>query len=503
MSDPTGTFETQAGNGVLQLRSHRVRRKASVKSNRAPTSVVDGESKHVQGQDSVFLQFDTMTARQRHLATPAERSDWQWQREVQGDNKMNARPSLVRPPILKVALLTGGGDKPYALGMVEALVSAGLSVDFVGSNDLDVPELRNIPHVNFLNLRGDQQPGAGVITKGFRVLRYYVKLIRYAAAAEPQIFHILWNNKFELFDRTVLMLYYRLLGKEIVFTAHNVNIGERDGSNGWLSRWTLKFQYRMCHHIFVHTNKMKDELISEFGVRQAKVDVIPFGLNRTVPDTALSTSEACHQLGLTPTDKVLLFFGNIAPYKGLEFLVEAFEAAAKTDENLRLVIVGRPKGAKNYWFELLKKINRSSARGKMILNIEFVPDAQTEVYFKAADVLVLPYTHVYQSGVLSLGYGFGLPVIAADVGSLKEEIIEGRTGFIFEAKNSAALAEAIKTYFGSDLYRNLKQRRQEIRDYANSRYSWEKVAAITTKVYSKLVGNGRSYAQENGRQVIK
>ena len=55
---------------------------------------------------------------------------------------------------------------------------------------------------------------------------YYAKLIRYAATAKPKIFHILWNNKFELFDRTVLMLYYRLLGKRIVLTAHNVNAGQ-------------------------------------------------------------------------------------------------------------------------------------------------------------------------------------------------------------------------------------------------------------------------------------
>jgi glycosyltransferase involved in cell wall biosynthesis len=391
--------------------------------------------------------------------------------------------------VCKVALLTGGGDKPYALGIVEALASAGLSVDFIGSNDLDVPELHNNPHVNFLNLRGDQQSDAGVITKAFRVLRYYVKLIRYAAVAEPQIFHILWNNKFELFDRTALMLYYRSLGKKVVFTVHNVNISKRDGTNSWLSRWTLKFQYRLCDHIFVHTDRMKEELITEFGIRDEKIDVIPFGLNRTVPDTALTTREARQRLGLTPTDKVLLFFGNIAPYKGLGFLIEAFEMAAKTDENLRLIVVGRPKGSRDYWSGLLEKINRSSARGKMILKIEFVPDAQAEVYFKAADVLVLPYTHIYQSGVLSLGYGFGLPVIAADVGSLKDEIIEGKTGFVFKAEDSPALAKTIQTFFFSDLFKHLEKQRQEIRDYASKRYSWSRVAAITTKVYSELLEN--------------
>ena len=129
----------------------------------------------------------------------------------------------------------------------------------------------------------------------------------------------------------------------------------------------------------------------------------------------------------------------------------------KQDENLRLVVAGRPKGSEDYWSGLLEKINRSTARGKMILKIEFVPDAETEVYFKAAQVLVLPYTHIYQSGVLLLGYGFGLPVIAADVGSLKEEIIEDKTGFVFKAKDSLALAKAIQRYFSSDLFKNLEE----------------------------------------------
>ena len=80
---------------------------------------------------------------------------------------------------------------------------------------------------------------------------------------------------------------------------------------------------------------------------------------------------------------------------------------------------------------------------------------------------------------------FGLPVIAADVGSLKEEIIEGKTGFVFPAKNPAALAKTIETYFNSDLFNNLAHRRTEIREYANERDSWAKVVASTTNRTSK------------------
>src|SRR6266566_10145239 len=149
--------------------------------------------------------------------------------------------SPIRTPqsAIHISLLTGGGDKPYALGMAAALTAAGVSVDFIGSDDLSVPELLNNPRVNFLNLRGDQSSEASLLAKVLRVLSYYAKLVRYAATARPKLFHILWNNKFEFFDRTVLMLYYKLLGKRLVFTAHNVNARKLDGNDSWLNRLTL------------------------------------------------------------------------------------------------------------------------------------------------------------------------------------------------------------------------------------------------------------------------
>ena len=92
----------------------------------------------------------------------------------------------------------------------------------------------------------------------------------------------------------------------------------------------------------------------------------------------------------------------------------------------------------------------------LLQKIEYVPDEETELYFKAADVLILPYTHVFQSGVLFLAYSFGLPAIAADVGNLREEIIEGQTGFVFKARDSSDLARKIDEYFNSELFHNLE-----------------------------------------------
>ena len=174
--------------------------------------------------------------------------------------------SVLGPQTQRVALLTGGGDKPYALGLAEALTLNNVSLEFVGSDELAVPEMLENPRIKFLNLRGDQQPGVGPMKKTFRVMRYYGRLIRYASTAGPKVFHILWNNKFQLFDRTLLMLYYKALGKRIVFTAHNVNAGKRDGNDSLLNRLSLRVQYRLSDHIFVHTEKMKNELRTEFKI---------------------------------------------------------------------------------------------------------------------------------------------------------------------------------------------------------------------------------------------
>jgi D-inositol-3-phosphate glycosyltransferase len=386
-----------------------------------------------------------------------------------------------------VALLTGGDDRPYVVGLTEEFTSHGVMFDLIGSNDLNLPELVENPRINFLNLRGDQCPDRGFVRKITRVLVYYARLIAYTARARPQIFHILWNNKFELFDRTLLMLYYKLLGKKIAFTAHNVNAHKRDGRDSFLNRLSLRIQYRLSDHIFVHTERMKAELLSDFSVQENKVSVIPFGINNTAPNTAITSIESKRMLGIGSGDKTMLFYGQIAPYKGLEYLITAITELLRREGSYRLIIAGKPKWNELYWKKIEQVMIRSGVRDKVIERIEHVPDDETELYFKAADVLILPYTRVFQSGVLFLGYSFGLPAIAADVGNLKEEIVEGETGFVFQPCDSSDLAAKIERFFASNLYLNLEERRDRIRDYANERYSWSKVTALTTSVYSRLL----------------
>lgn len=391
-----------------------------------------------------------------------------------------------RQQLILVSLLTGGGDPHYAFGLSEALLARDVRIDLIGSDEFETPAFRSRSGIRFLNLRGNVDPNAGAWAKARRVLLYYVRLLGYALRARTRIFHILWNNKFEFFDRTLLMLYYRLLGKKVVLTAHNVNAGRRDGTDTRLNRFTLQMQYRLANHIFVHTEKMKRELVEEFDVMAHRVTVIPFGINNAVPVTDLSYGEARQRLGIRSDERVLLFLGRIAPYKGLEYLVSAFLHLHARDRRYRLIIAGRVDRCDDYWTAVLEQIEDAIRSGAILLRQGFVPDTEIEMYCKGADAMVLPYQHIYQSGVLFMAHSFGLPVLASDVGSFREEILEGRTGFIFRPQDPEDLVRAVEEYFESDLYARLSECRQEIRSYAMERHSWNTAGQMTKSVYAGL-----------------
>jgi glycosyltransferase involved in cell wall biosynthesis len=411
--------------------------------------------------------------------------------------------SHVAQPALRAALLTGGIDRPYAYGLAMSLAARNVDLDVIGNEIVDSPEMHTTPNLRFVNLWPGGSGKANALAKCVRIARHYVSLLRYAAFAQPRVFHILWNSKVQLFDRTVLMLYYKALGKKVTLTAHNVNQAKRDAKDSGLTkavakdsslnRLTLRLQYHLADHIFVHTGKMKNELVTEFGVADGNVTVIRHPLNDAFPDTEMTCAEAKRKLGIREDEKALLCFGRIKPYKGIEHLLAALRLLSESDPSYRLIVAGEvQKGNEAYFGALTQSFKREVDDGQVILKTHFIPDSEMEVYLKAADVLILPYNEIFQSGVLFLGYSFGLPVIATDVGSFREEIVEGETGYICRPSDPADLAAKIETYFGSELYRNLDKHRQRIREHARIHHSWGAVADLTQDVYARLLGDSRA-----------
>ncbi|HUS89579.1 MAG TPA: glycosyltransferase, partial [Desulfosporosinus sp.] len=208
---------------------------------------------------------------------------------------------------MKVSLLTGGGDPHYAFGLLSGLLSKEIVIDFIGNDSMqDADEVKR-ENVIYYNLRGDQNFDVPPKDKFIRILKYYLRLIKYAATTDAHLFHILWLNKFTYFDMTLLNMYYKLLGKKLVYTAHNINIRERDGHDTLTNRLSLLMMYKLVNHIFVHTEKMKQQLINDFHIKDNKVSVIPFGINDVIPQSNLTCMQAKKHFNLEGNEKVILF----------------------------------------------------------------------------------------------------------------------------------------------------------------------------------------------------
>lgn len=387
-----------------------------------------------------------------------------------------------------MTLLTGGQDRHYVYGLATALAARGVAVEVVGSAAEDGPEMHTTAGIRFLELYG-RAMRPGPLGRVRRVLGTYARLMGYLLRARPRVVHILWDYKLPFVDRVLMPLLLAARGRRLAFTAHNVNAARRDGCDSWWNRATLRLQYRRMDRIFVHTEKMREELVAEFGVEPARIVEIPYGVNNAVRDSELTGAEARRRLELEPGDQVLVFFGAIKPYKGLDLLVEAFERVAPKHAALRLVIAGeRKQGWEECWDPLDERIEKSAVRGQYRRHIRFIPDDAIELYLKAADLAVLPYTEIFQSGVLFLAYAFGLPVLVSDVGSLREHVVEGETGLVCRPNDAGELAQSIESYFASPLYRELERRRPEIRRYFAERHSWDAVAERTDGAYAQMTG---------------
>jgi D-inositol-3-phosphate glycosyltransferase len=198
--------------------------------------------------------------------------------------------------------------------------------------------------------------------------------------------------------------------------------------------------------------------------------------------------EARKKLNLDDGGRIALFFGVITPYKGLEYLLWALTKRREKDDPFRLIIAGKvDKKFSQYWKSVQRIAKEHNLGDYIIERIGYIADKDVEVYFKAADVLILPYKYIFQSGILFLAFNFGLPVIATDVGSLREFIIDGKTGFLCKPEDPDDLAEKINIYYNSHLFRNAEENREKIIGYANEKYSWGKIGGKTHDLYKSLL----------------
>jgi glycosyltransferase involved in cell wall biosynthesis len=187
--------------------------------------------------------------------------------------------------------------------------------------------------------------------------------------------------------------------------------------------------------------------------------------------TPILKEEARKALALPPSGRIVLFFGFIRHYKGLDLLLKAMAEGKVKDENIRLVVAGEFYEDEEMYRQLIKE-NRLEET--VILKTGFIPDDQVRYYFSAADCVVQPYRNATQSGVTPLAYHFEKPMIVTNVGGLPALVPHQKVGLVAEPTVDS-LADALVHFYQKGENFFIPNIRSE-----KKKYSWENlVNAIT------------------------
>jgi glycosyltransferase involved in cell wall biosynthesis len=229
----------------------------------------------------------------------------------------------------------------------------------------------------------------------------------------------------------------------------------------WIDKLLTKLGLSNADMFLALSDTVAEELKTiSSGRRIYKSELPPFDF--FADETVIDIKEKRAELGLRPEDRVLLFFGYIRKYKGLDILIKAIPSIVKEIPETRLLIVGEFYDGPDYYFKLIKSL----CLEKIITVVNrFVPNEEVADYYSICDVVVLPYRSATQSAVLNVSYSFHKPVIATNVGGLSEFVEEGKTGILIEPGSTESLAQGMKKFFDLkskvDFEKNI---REKIRD---------------------------------------
>ncbi|VEN75009.1 D-inositol 3-phosphate glycosyltransferase [Candidatus Desulfarcum epimagneticum] len=261
----------------------------------------------------------------------------------------------------------------------------------------------------------------------------------------------------------VSILIKRSLDAKIIFICHNVF----DHEAGRLKKLAAKAVLSMGDRLMVHSSEDRERIRRLTG---GKKDAA-WGFHPTYAPLATGKyekGEAKKKMGLEK-NRVLLFFGMVRAYKGLDVLIDAMPRVIARRKDVRLIVAGE------FWEDKAKyarRIMKHNIQDYVVIKDGYIPNDRLPDYFCAADLAVLPYKSASGSGVCQLALGFGLPVIATDAGSLSEVIEDGTNGGIVPTNGPQALAEAICEALETDVLKTLTQGAAKTKD----QYSWEKMA---------------------------
>jgi glycosyltransferase involved in cell wall biosynthesis len=357
---------------------------------------------------------------------------------------------------------------PYDHALCAALAARGHDVELATATFryADVPQPVGYRRSECFYRRAGGSSAAKALAHPSNMLRLGRRLARGPAG----VVHFQWLPV-PVMDRALVHAFPR----PRVLTAHDL----RPREAGALTQRAWRGLLGDMDGVVAHSESGRDQLV-QLGAPAERTHVIPHGAFEHLVagdrDAPLDPA-ACDLNG----HRVVLFFGLLRPYKGVDTLIEAF---AETPPDTVLLIVGMPRMP-------LGRLRRRAAdlgiADRVRWVTRFVPDAEAASYFDLADVVALPYRETEQSGVLNTALAFGAPLVLSDTGGFHEVGAEHGAARLVPPGDSAALGTALREVLDDAGER--ARLSEAARRAAAGPYSWIRAAELTERLYRDLMGS--------------
>ncbi|MGL5074269.1 MAG: glycosyltransferase [Waterburya sp.] len=315
---------------------------------------------------------------------------------------------------------------------------------------------------------------------GYRRVLPFFRAVKDNSAS---VLHLHWLTPYLKGENYFVRLFYslkllidlrltRLTGVKIIWTIHNHLA--HDCRFPKLELWVRKQLSKIADDIIVHNHSTVKQLQHSWRLEASKISVIPHGHYRDVYQPAISQIEARKKLNLPLSGYIYLNLGMIRPYKGIENLLQVWQANPTYFQNHTLLIAGKFLDTA-YEQKIAALITKTS---NTILQANFISSDQIHLYFSAADVVILPFTQILTSGSLILAMSYNKPIIAPSQGGIPETLKEADS-LLYDPSDRQALLKALITSTKIDLQELSTKVKQ-----ASDRLNWDAIAQETAKLYS-------------------
>jgi glycosyltransferase involved in cell wall biosynthesis len=243
-------------------------------------------------------------------------------------------------------------------------------------------------------------------------------------------------------------------------------------------KWLIRYFIRSVDRFIAMSDSVREDCLKFLPAsRQDCVALSPHPLYDNFGQP-VSKTEARQFLGLPQDQTILLFFGFIRDYKGLDLLMKAYKKVK--NEHLLLVVAGEFYNNGEQYKELERELD---LEGMIAWHTDFIPDDKVRYYFSAADLIVQPYKTATQSGVTQIAYHFERPMLVTNVGGLAEIVPNGKVGYVCEVSEES-VAKAIGHFVSQDPQLREAQFKENIQN-EKQKYAWSNMTKLIAYDNSK------------------